>query len=148
MQIVWSEAEIYKTSTSASLHRCAAWVDIWGEISSSQGFRKVFCTELQSQVIILCLKCFKFKTFGLFQTSFVLHGKDYGCAIPMVALHSGDGATVPGVLLKVRLCSLFAAGSTFLEGVSLDYPPLLRLALPNTLHARISLVSSIFCTSS
>ena len=56
----------------------------------------------------------------------------------MVALHSGDGATVPGVLLKVRLCSLFAAGSTFLEGVSLDYPPLLRLALPNTLHAQIS----------
>ena len=34
-----------------------------------------------------------------------------------------------------------AAGLTFLIGASLDYPLLLRLALPNTLHARISSVS-------
>ena len=37
-----------------------------------------------------------------------------------------------------------AAGLTFLVGVSLDYPQLLRLALPKTLHARISSVS--YCT--
>ena len=35
------------------------------------------------------------------------------------------------VSLKVRLCSPFAAGHTLLVGASLDYPQLLRLALPN-----------------
>ena len=37
MQIVWwDEApEIYKTSTTSSLHWCGAWLDIWGESSSS-----------------------------------------------------------------------------------------------------------------
>ena len=44
-------------------------------------------------------------------------------------------------LLKVRLCSPLQLGLTFLVGASLDYPQLLRLALPNTLHARISSVS-------
>ena len=49
------------------------------------------------------------------------------------------------VSLKVRLCSPFAAGHKLLVGASLDYPKLLRLALPNALHARISSVSC-FCS--
>ena len=48
-------------------------------------------------------------------------------------------------LLKVRLCSPLAAGYTILVGNALDYPQLLRLALPNTLHARISF-GEFFCT--
>ena len=58
------------------------------------------------------------------------------------AILSGDGANVPGVSLEVRLCSPLQL-VTLLVGASLDYPLLLRLALPNTLHARISSVS--FC---
>ena len=54
------------------------------------------------------------------------------------AIHSADGAKVPGVSSKVIPCSPLAASDTLLVGVSLDYPLLLRLALPNTLHARIS----------
>ena len=45
---------------------------------------------------------------------------------------------------KVRLCSPLVAGSQFLIGASLDYPQLLRLALPKTLHARISWVSFLY----
>ena len=45
---------------------------------------------------------------------------------------------------KVRLCSPLVAGSQFLIGASLDYPQFLRLALPKTLHARISWVSSLY----
>ena len=48
------------------------------------------------------------------------------------------------VSLKVRLCSPFAAGHTLLVGASLDYPQLLRLALPNALHARIYSVSVLY----
>ena len=48
------------------------------------------------------------------------------------------------VSLKVRLCSPLVAGSQFLIGASLDYPQLLRLALPKTLHARISWVSFLY----
>ena len=48
------------------------------------------------------------------------------------------------VSLKVRLCSPFAAGHKLLVGASLDYPKLLRLALPNALHARISSVSVLY----
>ena len=48
----------------------------------------------------------------------------------MVAMHSGDGEPTPDVSLEVRLCSSLAAGYTLLVGVSLDYPLLLRLALP------------------
>ena len=68
----------------------------------------------------------------------------------MVAMHSGDGEPTPDVSLEVRLCSSLAAGYTLLVGASLDYPQLLRLALPNTLHARISSVSFLIflCTSS
>ena len=54
------------------------------------------------------------------------------------AILSGDGEPTPDVSLEVRLCLSLAAGYTLLVGVSLDYPLLLRLALPNTLHARIS----------
>ena len=45
---------------------------------------------------------------------------------------------------KVRLCSPLVAGSQFFIGASLDYPQLLRLALPKTLHARISWVSFLY----
>ena len=48
----------------------------------------------------------------------------------MVAMHSGDGEPTPDVSLEVRLCSSLAAGYTLLVGASLDYPQLLRLALP------------------
>ena len=41
------------------------------------------------------------------------------------------GQGVAGVSLEVRLCSHPAADYTLLVGVSLDYPLLLRLALPN-----------------
>ena len=37
-----------------------------------------------------------------------------------------------------------AAGNTLLVGASLDYPQLLRLALPNALHARIYSVSVLY----
>ena len=50
----------------------------------------------------------------------------------------------PMCLFKVRLCSPFAAGLTLLVGALLDYPQLLRLALPNALHARISSVSLLY----
>ena len=53
-------------------------------------------------------------------------------------------ATVLGLSLKVRLCSPFAAGHKLLVGASLDYPKLLRLALPNALHAQISSVSVLY----
>ena len=68
----------------------------------------------------------------------------------MVAMHSGDGEPTPDVSLEVRLCSSLAAGYTLLVGASLDYPQLLRLALPNTLNAWISSVSFlvVLCTSS
>ena len=45
MQIVWwDEApEIYKTSTTSSLHWCGAWLDIWGESSSSSWEKETQC---------------------------------------------------------------------------------------------------------
>ena len=46
------------------------------------------------------------------------------------AILSANGAKVPGVSLKVRLCSSLVAGDMFFVGVALDYPQLIRLALP------------------
>ena len=51
MQIVWwDEApEIYKTSTTSSLHWCGAWLDIWGESSSSSWGKE---TAIQLSVFV------------------------------------------------------------------------------------------------
>ena len=66
-------------------------------------------------------------------------GRFWGCA-PSVHL----ATVLPWCLLKVRLCSPLQLGNTLLVGASLDYPQFLRLALPKTLHARISWVSSLY----
>ena len=101
---------------------------------------------------------FKFKPLGYFQTSVVL--VEPRSLVRLSCLHLVYGphegaiertrpweslvaqiATGPWCLLKVRLCSPLQLGITLLVGASLDYPQLLRLALPKTLHARISSVS-------
>ena len=124
-------------------------------LSHSQGFGKVFCVEhatvsvrkMSLVEVVLVFKVFlqvKWYDWVFGEASSKLFGYFRHCWCWLQFFHQyfplmGQKSLVS--LWKVRLCSPLAAGYTILVGNALDYPQLLRLALPNTLHARISSVS-------
>ena len=96
------------------------------QMSPSQGFRKVFCSQhatvsvrkLSFLEIVLVFE-FSFKSsdkmisvlgvsssnLRLFSDIVCVAKVCHGCAIPMLAMLSGDGEPTPDVSLEVRLCS-------------------------------------------
>ena len=115
---------------------------------SSPGMRNL----PSSQVLKLSLWCFKFKPFGYFRHRWYCpRWEAFPCPSGGTAILSRDGEPTPDVSLKVRLCLVYPLQwlHTSCRCV-VRLPQLLRLALPNTLHARISSVSysHFLCTSS
>ena len=107
------------------------------KLAESYGFR-YSNFKVNSQVIRFCLGCFKFKPFGYFRLQWYWLTHVAWSSYHAYGPHDGTGspswhriATGPWCLLKVRLCSPLQLGLTSLVGASLDYPQLLRLALPN-----------------
>ena len=136
-------------------------------MSPSQGFTKVRSSQLatisvrklpmfwsspgmrnlpSSQVLKLSLWCFKFKPFGYFRHRWYCpRWEAFPCPSGGTAILSRDGEPTPDVSLKVRLCLVYPLQwlHTSCRCV-VRLPQLLRLALPNTLHARISSVSFLY----
>ena len=114
------------------------------KIAIGQGFRqsnfKVKQSSDRSESLVFQVQTFRFiSDIGVIDE---LSASGLGRILRVCTWQPSHLATVLlWCLLKVRLCSPLQLGLTFLVGASLDYPQLLRLALPNTLHARISSVS-------
>ena len=131
--------QTYPTTTVAFPYRKSYFFDNKLEFSNikiaiGQGFRqsnfKVKQSSDRSESLVFQVQTFRFiSDIGVIDE---LSASGLGRILRVCTWQPSHLATVLlWCLLKVRLCSPLQLGLTFLVGASLDYPQLLRLALPN-----------------